>query len=115
MLALVVADGDEVGVVEEDIGGHEDRVGEEADPGRLFATFGRLVLELGHAVQLTHAGGALEQPGQLGVLVDMALDEQGATRRVSPQASKKVAIVSVALESSSGSPGTVRACRSTTQ
>ena len=85
VLALVIAHGDEVGVVEQDVGGHEGRVDEEANPGpKLFATFGRLVLPLGHPVQLAHAGGALEQPGQFGVLVDVALDEQDATRRVKP-------------------------------
>ncbi len=82
VLALVVADRYEVGVVEEDVGRHEDRVGEEAEPGGLLAPLARLVFELGHPVQLAHAGGALEQPGQLRVLVDVALDEQRATGRV---------------------------------
>ena len=36
MLALVVADRDLVGVVEEDVGGHQHRVVEEADRHRLL-------------------------------------------------------------------------------
>src|ERR1017187_9207891 len=90
VLALVVADGDEVGLVEQDVGRHEDRVGEQAEPGRLLAVFARLVLELGHPGQLAHAGGALEQPGQLGMLMDMALDEQGAPARGSPFTPRRV-------------------------
>ena len=46
------------------------------DPDRLLAL--ALVLELGHAAQLAHGRRALEQPGQPGVLGDVALDEQGA-------------------------------------
>ena len=34
MLALVLADRDEIGMVEEDVGGLEDRIGIEADPDR---------------------------------------------------------------------------------
>ena len=84
VLALVVADRHPVGVVEEDVGGHQRRVGEQADPGRLLAAFGRLVLELGHPPQLAHAGRALEQPGQLGVLGDVALHEERGHLGVEP-------------------------------
>ena len=76
VLALVVADRDPLGVVEEDVGRHEHRVGEQPDPHRLLA--GALLLELGHPPQLAHGGRALEQPGHPGVLGDVALDEQGA-------------------------------------
>ena len=37
VLALVVADGHLVGVVEEDVGGHQHRVVEQADAHRLLA------------------------------------------------------------------------------
>ena len=47
---LVVADGHLVGVVEEDVGGHEHRVVEQPDAHRLLAL--GLLLELGHAPQL---------------------------------------------------------------
>ena len=82
VLALVVADRDGGGVVEEDVGRHEDGVGEEPHPRRLLAL--ALVLELGHAAQLAHGGGALEQPGQPGVLGHVALDEEGAALGVEP-------------------------------
>ncbi len=77
VLALVVTDRDGGGVVEEDVGRHQDGVGEEADPRRLLPF--PLVLELGHPAQLTHRRGAFEQPGQPGVLGNVALHEQGAT------------------------------------
>ena len=82
VLALVVAHRHRRRVVEEDVGRHEDRVGEEPDPDRLLAL--ALVLELGHAPQLAHRRGALEQPGQPGVLGHVALDEQGAAVGVEP-------------------------------
>lgn len=51
MLLLVFTDRDLVGVVEEDVGGHEGWVSEEADADEFFA-FG-FVFILGHAVELT--------------------------------------------------------------
>jgi len=82
VLALVVPDRNPLGVVEQDVGGLEHRVGEQAGPHRVLAQ--ALVLELGHPAQLAHGGGALEQPGHLGVLGDVALDEQGAAIGVEP-------------------------------
>ncbi len=76
VLALVVADRHPLGVVEQDVGRLEHRVGEQAHPDRVLA--GALVLELGHPAQLAHGGRALEQPGHLGVLGHVALDEEGA-------------------------------------
>ena len=81
VLALVLADRNLVGVVQEDVGGHEHRVVEEADRQRLLtalAPFGGLVLELGHPPQLAHRRGAVEQPGELGVGPHVALDEEHA-------------------------------------
>ena len=82
VLALVVAHRDGRSVVEEDVGRHETRVGEEPDPDRLLPL--ALVLELGHAPELAHGGGALEQPGEPGVLGDVALNEEGAAVRIQP-------------------------------
>ena len=84
VLALVVAHGHPVGVVEEDVGGHQRRVGEQ--PGRHELLPVGLLLELRHAAQLAEAGRALHQPGQLGVLGDVALDEQGAASGSMPLA-----------------------------
>ena len=75
-------DRDPLGVVEDDVGRLEHRVGEQPDPHRLLAL--ALLLELGHPPQFAHGGGALEQPGHLGVLGHVALDEQGAPLGVEP-------------------------------
>ncbi len=76
VLALVVAHRDPVGVVHEDVGRHQRRVGEQAAGDELGPV--RLVLELGHAAELAEGHRALHDPGQLGVLVDVALHEQRA-------------------------------------
>ena len=41
-----------------------------------------LLFELGHALQLAEGGGALEQPGESGVLGHVALREHGADLRL---------------------------------
>ena len=82
VLALVVAHRDPVGVVGEDVGGHQDRVVEQAHAHRLLAL--ALVLELGHPAQLAHRGDAVEDPGQLGVGRDVALHEEDAPVGVEP-------------------------------
>ena len=82
MLALVVAHRDGRGVVEEDVGRHQCGVGEERDACRLLSL--SLVLELRHPPQLAHGDRALQQPGQSGVLGDVALDEEGATVGIEP-------------------------------
>ncbi len=82
MLALVLADRDLVGLVEQDVGDLEDRVGEQADGGAVGALLGGLVLELGHPARLAEAGEAVHHPGQLGMLGHMALHEQRAALRV---------------------------------
>ena len=76
VLALVVADRDLVGVVEEDVGGHQHRVVEQADAHGLLAV--GLLLELRHAPQLAERGDAVEHPGELGVGPHVALHEQQA-------------------------------------
>ena len=115
VLALVVADGDAVGVVQEDVGRHQGRVGEQAGGDELAGVARGLVLELRHALQLADARGALEQPVELGVLGDMALHEDRAHVRVESAATSIVAIASVLARSSAGSWGSVREWRSTTQ
>jgi hypothetical protein len=80
MLALVVAHGHAIGVVGEDVGGHEDRVVEQPDAHRLLAP--ALVLELRHPAQLAHRGDAVQEPGELGVRTHVALHEEHASLRV---------------------------------
>ena len=74
VLHLVLADGHDRGLVEEDVGAHEHRVGEE--PGRDEVLALALVLELRHAAEIAHRSDGGEVPGELGVLAHVALDEQ---------------------------------------
>ena len=76
VLALVLADGDLLGVVEEDVRGLQRRVGQQAGRDEA-ALLGRLLLVLHHALQLADRDRALHDPAQLGVLGHVALDEDG--------------------------------------
>ena len=89
VLLLVFADGHVCGLVEEDVGGLQDGVGEKAElEGGLVGGGGfhgvcvvghaRLGLPLGHASQVAHAGVAAQEPHQLGVLQDVLLGEDDA-------------------------------------
>ena len=73
MLALVVADRYEVGLVQEDVARHEDGVREE--PGRDEVVPVGLLLELCHAAQLAVARDGGQQPRRLRVRLHMALAE----------------------------------------
>ena len=75
VLALVVADRHLVGVVQQDVGGLQRRVGEQPGGDEVGLALGRLVLELRHPAQLAEADRALHHPRQLGVLGDVALHE----------------------------------------
>ena len=75
VLPLVLPDRDPVGLVEQDVGGHQHRVGEQPDGRALRAHLGGLVLELGHPLGLAEPGQAAEDPGELGVLGDLRLQE----------------------------------------
>ena len=65
VLALVLADRHLVGLVQQDVGGLQDRVGEQPDARRCPRRPRRLVLELRHPAGLAEAGEAAEHPGQL--------------------------------------------------
>ncbi len=82
MLSLVVADRDDVGLVEQDVAGHQDRVGEEAGRDELAAL--ALVLELRHPAELAVARHAREQPRRLGVRGHVALDEDDRALGIEP-------------------------------
>ena len=75
VLALVVADGHLVGVVQQDVGGLQCRVGEQPARDEPAGALGGLLLELDHPRQLADADVALHQPRQLRVLDDVALHE----------------------------------------
>ena len=75
MLLLVLADRDVGRLVEQDVGGLQDRVGVEADADAL-AVLARFLLELGHPVEPAHPRRAGEQPGHFGMGGDARLVEQ---------------------------------------
>ncbi len=76
MLALVLADGYRVGLVEQDVRGLQDGVVEQPHVAAA------LVLELGHPRRLAEPCEAGQDPSQLGVLGQVALREQAAPRGV---------------------------------
>ena len=80
MLALVLADGNRIRVVEQDVRGLEHRVREERDGDELLLV--GLLLELRHPPQLAEAPDAREQPFALGVIGIVALDEERAAVRL---------------------------------
>ena len=83
MLALILADRHLVGAVGEHVGGHQHRVEQQPGADHLALRVG-LVAELVHALEPAEFGDAREQPGQLGVLVHVALAEEDAAGRVQP-------------------------------
>jgi hypothetical protein len=80
MLALVVAHRHLGGVVQQDVRGHQHRIGEQAEPHRPGPR--RLLLELDHPGRLPVMGHAFQQVVQLGVLGDLGLHDQGGARRI---------------------------------
>src|ERR1017187_4297698 len=80
VLGLVFADRDNAGLVEQDVGGHEDRILKQAIADGFL--FGGLNLVLGHALQPADRGDTGEHPGELGVGWDGGLYHDGAGLRV---------------------------------
>ena len=81
MLLLILAHGHEVGLVEQDIGGHEGGVGKEAGID-IVGVLGGFVLKLGHAGELAEHGVAVQHPCKLAVGRHMGLDKEDALLRV---------------------------------
>src|SRR5690606_37889028 len=77
MLPLVRADGNEMGIVQDDIGGLEDWIGEQGGADTFFFAT-RFVLELGHATEFTKTGDGLEDPAEFRVLVYIGLHKENA-------------------------------------
>ena len=77
VLALILADGNVVGVVEQDVGCLESGIGEQSGRDEVGLALGRLVLELGHSAEFSVGDGAFHDPTQLGVLGNVALHEDG--------------------------------------
>ena len=81
VLLLVVANGNQVGLVQQDIRSHQCRIGKQTAVD-ILGMLGRLVLELSHTAQLAEHGIAVQNPAQLSVLVNVGLDEEGVLLRV---------------------------------
>ena len=83
MLLLILADGDVVGLIQQNIRRHEGRIGEEAAV-YIVGVLCAFVFELGHAAQLAEHGVAVEDPAQLRVLMHVALEEEHVLLRIKP-------------------------------
>ena len=77
VLALIVADRHLVGVVQQDVGGLQRRVGEQPGRDEVAFALGRLVLELGHPAELAERHGALHHPASWLCCTHVALHEDG--------------------------------------
>ncbi len=77
MLLLVLADRHMRRLIAEDVGGHQHRIGIEAEPGHV-AVLARLFLELRHPVEPAERRQAAEQPAEFGMRADHALVEDDA-------------------------------------
>ena len=81
VLLLVLADRHMGGAIDQNVGGHQGRIGVEPDRG-VLAVLAGLLLELGHAVEPAEPRDAVEDPGELGVLGDLALVEDDVLLRI---------------------------------
>ena len=83
MLDLVLADGHDVGVVDQNVGRHQHRIGEQ--PGVGADPAGLLILVGNAALQQAHRCAAEKDPAELGHLGHVRLQEQGGAIRIEPQ------------------------------
>ena len=81
VLLLVLADRHVGGAIDQNVGRHQRRIGVEADRG-VLAVLAGLFLELRHAVEPAEPGDAIEDPGKLGVLGNLALVEHDVLLRI---------------------------------
>ena len=81
MLALILADRNIVGLIQQDIRRHEAGIGEQAAV-YIIGVLCAFILKLRHAAQLAEHGVAIEYPAKLRMLVNMALQEQDVLLRV---------------------------------
>jgi hypothetical protein len=84
MLLLILTHRHMRGLVQQDVGGHQDRVGIEAQDG-IVLLLARLFLELGHAVQPAERRVAGQDPVQFGMAGHRRLVEQDVLVRIDPR------------------------------
>ena len=102
VLALVLPHRHLVRAVREDVGRHQHGVEEQAG-GHELALGDGLVAELVHALELAERGDARQQPGELGVLLDVGLAEQDAALGIEAGRDQQRLEVVAASRSVSGS------------
>ena len=108
MLLLVLADRHMRRAIDQDVGRHQARIGVKPDRG-VLAVLAGLLLELGHAVEPAEAGDAVEHPGELGVLGDLALVEDDVLLRIDAAGDERGGhLARRSARSSSGPPHTDR-------
>mmetsp|Transcript_35659 Transcript_35659/g.82939 ORF Transcript_35659/g.82939 Transcript_35659/m.82939 type:complete len:464 (-) Transcript_35659:83-1474(-) len=83
VLALILPHRHPVCLVEQDVRGHEDGIGEETH-AHSVALFAGLLLVLDHSLEPVHGSGAVEQPRQLRVGRDVGLNEHFGFGGVDP-------------------------------
>ena len=81
MLGLVLANGHQIRVINQNVGCHQNRVGEQTAVD-VIRVLGALILELGHAGKFAKLGVAGQNPGKLAVGGNMALHKQHMLFRV---------------------------------
>src|ERR1700738_2757624 len=74
MLLLVLANRDVGRAIGKNIGGHQARIGIKPNRG-VLAVLASFLLELRHAIEPAEARHAIEHPGELGMLANLALVE----------------------------------------
>lgn len=81
VLRLVLANGDETGLVEQNVGGHEHGVGVERE-ARVVVAGGLFLFELDHFVEPTEGRHRRQEPHHLSVGSHVTLHKQRALGRV---------------------------------
>jgi hypothetical protein len=84
VLSLIIADGDFLCVIEQDVRGLEGRIGEESSGDEVGFLLRGLVLELRHSAEFAKTHGALHDPAELGVLWNVRLHEDGGNLGIEP-------------------------------
>ena len=81
MLLLILTNGNQVRLIQQDIAGHEAGVCKQTciDIIRILCRF---ILELGHTAKLTEHRVAIQHPAKLCMLVNMALNKQSVLFRI---------------------------------
>src|ERR1051325_9485684 len=74
MLLLVLTDGHEIGLIQQNVGGHQNRIGKQPDRGPFAITLA-LILKLRHPLELAHSRDAGEYPCKLGMCRYIRLDK----------------------------------------